>query len=172
MFAAESHWPCSIRATAAAVRLLHKFGAQRRELRTTRFRREADLRAEAPASSTGGLWPKRSSMALWSEATRDFAKENSAARPSGRRARGPRHARLSRAGVGVARFMSRSDIADAKLSSSVERSDRNKRKGRPATDGLFFQGRIVPTEVRKSHQNFLAKILRGGESQCQGIFPE
>jgi hypothetical protein len=24
-------------------------------------------------------------------------------------------------------------------------------------DGLFFQGRIVPTEVQKDHQNFLAK---------------
>jgi hypothetical protein len=39
-------------------------------------------------------------------------------------------------------------------------------------DGLFFQGRIVPTEVRKNHRNFLAKILRGVERQCQGISPE
>jgi len=37
-------------------------------------------------------------------------------------------------------------------------------------DGLFFQGRIVPTVIRKSHQNFLAKILRAVERQCQEIF--
>jgi len=38
----------------------------------------------------------------------------------------------------------------------LERSDKNKRTVRQQ-DGPFFQGRIVPTEVQKDHQNFLAK---------------
>jgi hypothetical protein len=43
------------------------------------------------------------------------------------------------------------------LSSSLSRSDQKDEKAVRQQDGLLFQGRIVPTEFRKDHQNFLAK---------------
>jgi hypothetical protein len=36
-------------------------------------------------------------------------------------------------------------------------SDHNDEKAVRQQDGLLFQGRIVPTEFEKDHQNFLAK---------------
>src|SRR5438270_12723143 len=45
----------------------------------------------------------------------------------------------------------------ARLSSGLSRSDQNNEKAVRQQDGLLFQGRIVPTEFEKDHQNFLAK---------------
>jgi hypothetical protein len=39
----------------------------------------------------------------------------------------------------------------------LSRSDQKDEKAVRQQDGLLFQGRIVPTEFRKDHQNFLAK---------------
>jgi hypothetical protein len=41
--------------------------------------------------------------------------------------------------------------------SGLSRSDHNNEKAVRQQDGLLFQGRIVPTEFEKDHQNFLAK---------------
>jgi hypothetical protein len=46
---------------------------------------------------------------------------------------------------------------EATLSSGLSRSDQNNEKAVRQQDGLLFQGRIVPTEFEKDHQNFLAK---------------
>jgi hypothetical protein len=43
------------------------------------------------------------------------------------------------------------------LFSGLSRSDQNNEKAVRQQDGLLFQGRIVPTEFEKDHQNFLAK---------------
>jgi len=45
----------------------------------------------------------------------------------------------------------------AKLYSGLSRSDQKDEKAVRQQDGLLFQGRIVPTEFEKDHQNFLAK---------------
>jgi hypothetical protein len=37
-------------------------------------------------------------------------------------------------------------------------------------DGLLFQGRIVPTEVQKDHQNFLAKSYWGVKGSVKEFF--
>ena len=43
-----------------------------------------------------------------------------------------------------------------------------KRKGRPATlDGLFFQGRIVPTEVHKTIRTFWQKSYEGPKASVK-----
>src|ERR1051325_753515 len=48
---------------------------------------------------------------------------------------------------------------EPKIVSGVERSEATEtiEKAVRQQDGLFFQGRIVPTEFEKDHQNFLAK---------------
>jgi hypothetical protein len=146
----------------------------------------------APRASGAAALPTPESLAVWSEATASL-KQLYAARPLGRRAAhirsrriiaeakfssglersdsfSKRHRAARPLGRRVARIRSRRIFAEAKVFSGLERSDRNKRKGRPATwTASSFQGRIVPTEVRKNHRNFLAKILRGAERQCQGI---
>jgi hypothetical protein len=45
----------------------------------------------------------------------------------------------------------------ATLSSGFVASDQKDEKAVRQQDGLLFQGRIVPTEFEKDHQNFLAK---------------
>jgi hypothetical protein len=45
----------------------------------------------------------------------------------------------------------------SEISSGLSRSDQKDEKAVRQQDGLFFQGRIVPTEFEKDHQNFLAK---------------
>jgi hypothetical protein len=37
-------------------------------------------------------------------------------------------------------------------------------------DGLLFQGRIVPTEFEKDHQNFLAKSYWAAKGSVKGFF--
>jgi hypothetical protein len=56
----------------------------------------------------------------------------------------------------------------------MERSEATKtnEKAVRQLDGLFFQGRIVLTEVRKRPSELSGEILLGSERQCQGIFPE
>jgi hypothetical protein len=50
---------------------------------------------------------------------------------------------------------------------------RKTRKAVRQQDGLLFSRENSSNGVlRKDHQNFLAKILLGYESQCQGIYPE
>src|SRR5207248_2498079 len=46
-----------------------------------------------------------------------------------------------------------------KISSGLSRSDQNDEKAVRQQDGLLFQGRIVPTEFRKDHQNSVGTIL-------------
>jgi hypothetical protein len=36
-------------------------------------------------------------------------------------------------------------------------------------DGLLFQGRIVPTEIKKDHQNFLAKSYWPAKGSVKGF---
>jgi hypothetical protein len=48
-------------------------------------------------------------------------------------------------------------FAQARLFSGLSRSDQKDEKAVRQQDGLLFQGRIVPTEFEKDHQNFLAK---------------
>src|SRR6476660_7454871 len=45
----------------------------------------------------------------------------------------------------------------SEISSGLSRSDQKDEKAVRQQDGLLFQGRIVPTEFEKDHQNFLAK---------------
>jgi len=52
----------------------------------------------------------------------------------------------------------------------VERSDINDEKAVRQLDGLLFQGRIVPTEFRKDHQNFLAKSYWAAKGSVKEFF--
>jgi hypothetical protein len=59
------------------------------------------------------------------------------------------------------------------MRSGVERSAAQRQKTKKAVrqlDGLLFQGRIVPTEVQKDHQNFLAKSYWGVKGSVKEFF--
>jgi hypothetical protein len=59
---------------------------------------------------------------------------------------------------------------DKKIRSGLSRSDHNDEKAVRQQDGLLFQGRIVPTEFRKDHQNFLAKSYWAAKGSVKGFF--
>jgi hypothetical protein len=54
--------------------------------------------------------------------------------------------------------------------SGLSRSDHNDEKAVRQQDGLLFQGRIVPTEFRKDHQNFLAKSYWAAKGSVKEFF--
>jgi hypothetical protein len=59
------------------------------------------------------------------------------------------------------------------MRSGVERSAAQRQKTKKAIrqlDGLLFQGRIVPTEAQKDHQNFLAKSYWGVKGSVKEFF--
>src|SRR5579859_1795292 len=58
----------------------------------------------------------------------------------------------------------------AKLRSGLSRSDQINEKAVRQQDGLLFQGRIVPTEFEKDHQNFLAKSYWPAKGSVKGFF--
>jgi len=57
----------------------------------------------------------------------------------------------------------------AKLYSGFSRSDQKDEKAVRQQDGLLFQGRIVPTEFEKDHQNFLAKSYWASKGSVKGF---
>jgi hypothetical protein len=69
--------------------------------------------------------------------------------------REPDHAARRRAAGAKARIASSKNVSSvgATLCVATETNEKAARQ----RNGLFFQGRIVPTESKKSHQNFLAK---------------
>jgi hypothetical protein len=56
-----------------------------------------------------------------------------------------------------------------KISGSLSRSDLKDEKAVRQQDGLLFQGRIVPTEFEKDHQNFLAKSYWPEKGSVKGF---
>src|SRR5579864_4151175 len=52
----------------------------------------------------------------------------------------------------------------------LSRSDLINEKAVRQQDGLLFQGRIVPTEFEKDHQNFLAKSYWAVKGSVKGFF--
>jgi len=52
----------------------------------------------------------------------------------------------------------------------LSRSDQKNEKAVRQQDGLLFQGRIVPTELKKDHQNFLAKSYWASKGSVKEFF--
>ncbi len=101
--------------------------------------------AERLASGAETSWLKRNSVTLCREET----SLSNIAKPRGRLAH--RAARIrSTTGLLQSETVKR---CGAKLSFATETNEKAVRQ----QDGLLFQGRIVPTEFEKDHQNFLAK---------------
>src|SRR5579859_5759989 len=57
-----------------------------------------------------------------------------------------------------------------RVCSGLSRSDQKNEKAARQLDGLLFQGRIVPTEFRKDHQNFLAKSYWAAKGSVKEFF--
>jgi hypothetical protein len=64
---------------------------------------------------------------------------------------------MPRGRVACRAVRSGADCVDIDKKSSGLLSDQKDEKAVRQQDGLLFQGRIVPTEFEKDHQNFLAK---------------
>jgi hypothetical protein len=90
------------------------------------------------------------SQAVWSASDKNKSRE----------ARGRRAAHIKE----------QNDFSTQSELSSGLRSDQNDEKAVRQQDGLLFQGRIVPTEFRKDHQNFLAKSYWAAKGSVKEFF--